>query len=966
MKKRVTVLMLVVVMLVSMVAPAIAAAPIEYLKDHGSNDVLLHSDLTAISEEIGGPEHAASDAQVTQREAALFLLSYAGLKDSQLGETADDYDALIKSVALTNGMTYSASAPCTVGNFNTMYANVAVICDAMNADVREPLFINGMAQPIFAYDEAIRFCVYVETNYDTDGDGKLDLVKALVQLPGDVLNGMEVATIYEARPYITGTNTGSVVPEDILREDGYDISSMYAQPAGRTPAGSKTTGQAAEEANPDDWYYYNPYEEAYVFEDLEWYDYYLVRGFAVVEAGGLGTKGSEGFGTCGSDLEIDAFKCIIEWLTGDRVAYTDLKNNIEIKADWSNGKIGMTGRSYAGTTQFGLATTGVKGLETIVPVAGIASWYEYTNSQGISTRTGVNYTDGLAWYCTGRYQDADDYATIADKYGNYLYQLQLDQWESNGDYSDHWKIRDYTIDWAGIECPALIVHGLNDDNVRTKQSIMMYEAYEKAGADVKLMLHQGAHLTPTFPSRQLEMYIDDMLYDEILNKWFSHYLYGVNNGIENMAAVTHQSNVDGSWHYYDDWNTAISLELNASDLSSEKSTTISSDIAAIGVDRTNWRDKFTAGSTASSAMYTATVVEDTLIKGTVEVNVRASTDAIGKDAIMLSAMLVDIDKSGFKAYNNTDSGSQVHVNILKEGGAWMGGGLKNFDLFEFAPQDVTYKIIARGWMDMYNPDAGFDSATATARTELKAGEFYDYTLYLQPNLYTVEEGHTLALVIYTYEPGRANYENNYTITIDNENTSVEIPVNKKVADPVSFFSDVSASDWFYSDVVFAKENGLMEGVGNNLFAPYVDTSRAMIVTLLWRLEGSPLETEKSSFKDIESGSWYEAAVAWAAKNNLVNGYNSDTFGPNDTITREQFATILYRYAQFKGYDISKTNDLAAFGDANAVSEYAVVAVKWAVANGLINGIDSKLVPADGANRAQAAALFHRFVTAFAD
>ncbi len=123
----------------------------------------------------------------------------------------------------------------------------------------------------------------------------------------------------------------------------------------------------------------------YDYEDLEWYDYYLVRGFAVVECGGLGTKGSDGFETCGTDLEIDAFKCVIEWLHGDRVAYTDKTSNITIAADWSSGKVGMTGRSYAGTTQFGLATTGVAGLETIVPVAGIASWYEYTNSQGIST-----------------------------------------------------------------------------------------------------------------------------------------------------------------------------------------------------------------------------------------------------------------------------------------------------------------------------------------------------------------------------------------------------------------------------------------------------------------------------------------------------------------------------------------------------------------------------------------------------
>lgn len=215
----------------------------------------------------------------------------------------------------------------------------------------------------------------------------------------------------------------------------------------------------------------------YDYEDLNWYDYYLVRGFAVVECGGLGTKGSDGFETCGTDLEIDAFKCVIEWLHGDRVAYTDKTSNVAISADWSSGKIGMTGRSYAGTTQFGLATTGVAGLETIVPVAGIASWYEYTNSQGISTNSLVNYSERLGWYCNGRYLDPDDYATIAEKYGNYMYQIQQDQLKSNGDYSEHWATRDYTLDAENIKCPALIVHGLNDDNVRTKEFDLMYQAY---------------------------------------------------------------------------------------------------------------------------------------------------------------------------------------------------------------------------------------------------------------------------------------------------------------------------------------------------------------------------------------------------------------------------------------------------------------------------------------------------------
>ena len=120
----------------------------------------------------------------------------------------------------------------------------------------------------------------------------------MCQLPHEVLDGMKVSTIYEARPYITGCTSGRAYVDG-----SYDIDSLYSQPAARTPAGSTTTAAMVENANPDDWYYYNPYERMNVYEDLSWYDYYLVRGFAVVECGGLGTKGSDGFETCGTDLE---------------------------------------------------------------------------------------------------------------------------------------------------------------------------------------------------------------------------------------------------------------------------------------------------------------------------------------------------------------------------------------------------------------------------------------------------------------------------------------------------------------------------------------------------------------------------------------------------------------------------------------------------------------------------------------
>ena len=206
-----------------------------------------------------------------------------------------------------------------------------------------------------------------------------------------------------------------------------------------------------------------------------------------------------------------------------------------------------------------------------------------------------------------------------------MYQIQQDQLKSNGDYSEHWATRDYTLDAENIKCPALIVHGLNDDNVRTKEFDLMYQAYQKAGVNVKLLLHQDAHLTPSYPGGNLEFYVDGESYNNVLNRWFSHYLCGVENGAENMAAVTAQSNVDASvWNTYDSWTTDESIALSNAD--DTGTTTINSDYATQGINRRNWRDALTAGSTDVSAMYTMDVDADTVIKGSVAVSFTASAD----------------------------------------------------------------------------------------------------------------------------------------------------------------------------------------------------------------------------------------------------------------------------------------------------------------------------------------------------
>ena len=175
------------------------------------------------------------------------------------------------------------------------------------------------------------------------------------------------------------------------------------------------------------------------------------------------------------------------------------------------------------------------------------------------------------------------------------------------------------------------------------------------------------------------------------------------------------------------------------------------------------------------------------------------------------------------------------------------------------------------------------------------------------------------------------------------------------------FTDVRETDWFYDDVVFAYENGLFSGTTATTFSPYAPMTRAMLVTVLYRLEGEPAVTGRSGFSDVTIGSYYEAAVTWAADNGIVNGTSAVTFSPSENVTREQMAAILCRYAQYKQYGTSASASLSAFSDAAAVSTYAKAPLSWAVEEKLVNGTDGKLLPRASATRAQVAAILHRFV-----
>ena len=267
------------------------------------------------------------------------------------------------------------------------------------------------------------------------------------------------------------------------------------------------------------------------------------------------------------------------------------------------------------------------------------------------------------------------------------------------------------------------------------------------------------------------------------------------------------------------------------------------------------------------------------------------------------------------------------------------------------PANPNYKITIG---DMEN-------GTVTANpTAAKAGA----TVTLTP---VPDEGYALSTLTVTDRFGDAvrvteQADGTYTFPMPNGQVTVTATfVQVEEPAPTEPFVDVNEGDWFYDAVVYAYQNELMDGVGGNRFAPNSETTRAQLVTILYRLEGQPAVSGDLPFTDVEAGIWYTDAILWAAQNNIVNGVSDTEFAPGDDLTRQQLVTILYRYAESKGYDVSASADLSGYPDAGQVQDYAQPAMAWAVAENIIQGMeDGTLKPAGNASRAQIATILMRF------
>ena len=358
-----------------------------------------------------------------------------------------------------------------------------------------PTFVDGQAQVVEAFSNQqqwIRERLWVETSFDSDKDGKLDRVHVDVTRQRQTeTEGLKVPVVYESSPYFAGTAGGRSILWDVRHELGQDPP-------------PRTHPQVAFQPN-----------RTSVSNGLvnEW----VPRGFAVVHSEAPGTGLSTGSPTVGGEPERFAPKAVIDWLNGRAKGYTTVEGNIEVKATWCTGKVGMTGTSYNGTIPVAAATTGVEGLEAIIPVAPNTSYYHYYRSNGLVRHPGGWLGEDIdSLYDFINSGNPAVRARSNELYRDGLFAKHRDR--RTGDYNEFWADRDLLPFAKNIKCAVLMAHAFNDWNVVPEHSVRISNAV-RGRVPLVQYFHQGGHGgDPPF---------------ELMNKWFTRFLYGVQNGVEN-------------------------------------------------------------------------------------------------------------------------------------------------------------------------------------------------------------------------------------------------------------------------------------------------------------------------------------------------------------------------------------------------------------------------------------------------
>ncbi|MCG5220736.1 Xaa-Pro dipeptidyl-peptidase [Streptosporangium soli] len=546
-------------------------------------------------------------------------------------------------------------------------------------------------QPVFSRADAIVQTVFVEVaGADSDADGRPDKVAVDIMRPRETDQGLKVPVIMEASPYYAGGNDVPNHDVDIDDEQQFKTRSGQNKLDELLAAGATAAG-------PFDGYYDN---------------YFVPRGYAVALVENLGSGRATGCPTTGDRNETLGPKAAIDWLNG-RARGFDV-NGAPVSATWSTGDVGMIGVSYNGTLPNAVATTGVKGLKTIVPIAAISSWYDYYRANGGVLAPGGYQgedADVLARYVLTRQDGQAACGALMDE-------IEAEQDRVTGDYSRFWDDRNYLDDVRKVRASVLLVHGLNDWNVKTKQAAQWWDALGDRGVPRKIWLHQGAHTSP-FNVRAKE-------WIRQLHAWFDHWLYGLDNGIMNepQADVEH---APGQWEQHASWP-----------LPGTRTLPVRLGLAGSFTDQKLRRaEELAAGPETPDpnrlAHLSPVLTDDVRISGTPTIKVRASL-AAGRSPY-LTALLVDYgtDTRATGALQNT---GEVYCY-----GQGVPGDTGCTTLRVHTTAEAPFKIVTRGWLDVRNRHRD-DRSQA-----IKPGRMYDFEWDFQAQDYTFKAGHRIGVVL---------------------------------------------------------------------------------------------------------------------------------------------------------------------------------------------------------------------------
>ncbi|GAA3978000.1 Xaa-Pro dipeptidyl-peptidase [Actinomadura viridis] len=555
---------------------------------------------------------------------------------------------------------------------------------------------DGETQPVFSRADAVTQTVLIETTADSDRDGIRDRVQMRIMRPKETDQGLKVPTILEPSPYWAGTHDIPLYPVDV---DGVQAR--------------RGKGVARNLAELFPGYYDN---------------YFLPRGYAIANLDSIGTGGSTGCPTSGDRAEQAGTKAAVDWLNGRARGWAP--DGTPVTAGWSTGSVGMIGQSYNGTLPNMAAASGVEGLKAIVPIAAISSWYDYYRANG-----GV--------VAPGGYQgeDLDLLAKIVLTRRNpevcqkVIDEITATQDRETGDYGPVWAERDYVRDARDVRAAVMVVHGLNDWNVKVKNSVQWWNALKRAGVPRKLWLHQGNHATP-FRWR-LEEWLRQT------HHWFDRWLYEIDNGVTAEPRVDVER-APGRWETASDWpvpgTRSVPLSLNAGaagqpgTLSTRPRPGAAQSLVDAGRTRTA-EDLLVNEDRADPnrlAYLTPPLKEPVRVNGIPKAALQASLD--GRSPY-LTALLVDYGTDTRPTGARADTGERVCYGQGVPGDD--GCTTRQAHRTETAP----YKIITRGWLDARNrhsPD----------RTEpITPGRTYDLRWDFEPTDYVVKPGHRLGVIV---------------------------------------------------------------------------------------------------------------------------------------------------------------------------------------------------------------------------